>query len=121
MSAGRCSRRPWEGSPEPSHGFRGGLRGVSSATRDGCLGLLLLLLTGAALAQPQVAHRGTIQTVNEPGIGDLRLFNLTAKFEKTPASIDAPPPRLSAHTDAILGGLGYTAEAITALRQKGVV
>ena len=57
----------------------------------------------------------------EPGIGDLRLFNLTAKFEKTPASIDAPPPRLSAHTDAILGGLGYTAEAIAALRQKGVV
>ncbi len=34
--------------------------------------------------QPQVAHRGTIQTVAEPGIGDLQLFNLTAKFEKTP-------------------------------------
>jgi crotonobetainyl-CoA:carnitine CoA-transferase CaiB-like acyl-CoA transferase len=59
--------------------------------------------------------------VPEPGIGDLRLFTLTARFEKTPASIDAPPPRLSAHTDAILSGLGYTPEAITALRQKGAV
>jgi len=80
-----------------------------------------ILDLGTALSQPQVAHRGTIQTVAEPGIGDLRLFNLTAKFEKTPASIDTPPPRLSAHTDAILGGLGYTPEAIAALRQKGVV
>jgi len=80
-----------------------------------------ILDLGAALSQPQLAHRGTIQAVPEPGIGELRLFNLTAKFEKTPASIDAPPPRLSAHTDAILGGLGYTAEAIASLRQKGVV
>jgi formyl-CoA transferase len=80
-----------------------------------------ILSLGEALSQPQIAHRGTIQTVHEPGLGDLRLFNLTARFEKTPASIDAPPPRLSAHTDAILDGLGYTPEAIAALRQKGVV
>jgi crotonobetainyl-CoA:carnitine CoA-transferase CaiB-like acyl-CoA transferase len=75
----------------------------------------------AALSQAQIQHRGTIQSVTEPGLGELKLFNLTAKFEKTPASIDAPPPRLSAHTDTILGGLGYSADAIAALRQKGAV
>jgi len=80
-----------------------------------------ILSLGDALQQPQVAHRGTIQTVREPGIGDLKLFNLSARFEKTPAAIDAPPPRLSAHTDAILAGLGYDAAAIAAFRQKGVV
>jgi CoA:oxalate CoA-transferase len=80
-----------------------------------------ILDLGAALSAPQIAHRGTVQTVNEPGIGDLQLFNLTAKFEKTPAAITSPPPRLSAHTDEILGGLGYSTDHIAAFRQKGVV
>lgn len=74
-----------------------------------------------ALAQPQVAHRGTIQTIDEPGIGALRLFNLTAKFSETPGSLDSPPPRLSAHTAEILGQLGYTEAQIAELREKKVI
>jgi len=74
-----------------------------------------------ALAAPQIAHRQTIQTVVEPGIGPLNLFNLTAKFEETPGSIDAPPPRLSAHTDQLLKELGYTDTEIAAFREKKVV
>ncbi|MCX6549953.1 MAG: CaiB/BaiF CoA-transferase family protein [Acidobacteria bacterium] len=80
-----------------------------------------ILDLATALAQPQVRHRGTIQSVHEPGIGDLKLFNLTAKFEKTPGAIETPPPRLSAHTGEILGALGYSPDAIDALRQKGVI
>jgi crotonobetainyl-CoA:carnitine CoA-transferase CaiB-like acyl-CoA transferase len=75
----------------------------------------------SALEAAQIAHRGTIQTVVEPGIGPLKLFNLTAKFEKTPAAIETPPPRLSAHTNDILGELGYSPDAIAALRQKGAI
>jgi CoA:oxalate CoA-transferase len=74
-----------------------------------------------ALAAPQIAHRRTIQEVEEPGIGRLRLFNLTAKFETTPASIDAPPPRLSAHTSELLKELGYTDADVAAFRAKKVV
>jgi len=80
-----------------------------------------ILDLGAALSAPQVKHRGTVQTVPEPGIGDLQLFNLSAKFEKTPAAITSPPPRLSAHTDEILGAAGYSTDQIAAFRQKGVV
>lgn len=74
-----------------------------------------------ALAAPQVVHRGTIQTIEEPGIGPLRLFNLTAKFEKTPGQLETPPPRLGAHTEPILKELGYTDEQIAGLRERKVI
>lgn len=74
-----------------------------------------------ALRQPQAEHRQVIATAHEPGIGDVKLFNLTPKFSRTPAAIKNPPPRLSAHTDGILGELGYSADDIAALREQGVI
>lgn len=74
-----------------------------------------------ALEQPQVKHRGSLGVVEDPELGPLRLFNLTAKFERTPGVLQTPPPRLSQHTEEILGELGYTAEQIAQLRKDGVV
>ncbi len=74
-----------------------------------------------ALTAPQVAHRRSIQTIEDPELGPLELFTLTAKFCKTPGAIDAAPPRLSQHTDEILHALGYTREAVEELRARGAV
>jgi len=73
-----------------------------------------------ALLQPQVVHRESISTVHEEKIGDIRVFNMTAKFEKTPGAVETPPPRLSAHTDEILASIGVTAEEIEALKNESV-
>jgi len=80
-----------------------------------------ILSLEAALNQPQVRHRETLANVHAEGIGDLRLFNLTALFEKTPGKVETPPPRLGDHTEEILAGVGYTRDEIAQLKQKGIV
>ncbi len=74
-----------------------------------------------ALEQPQVKHRESIQSVKEEEIGDIRVFNLTAKFERTPASVDSAPPRLSAHTFEILRSIGLTESDIEAMRAERAI
>jgi formyl-CoA transferase len=79
-----------------------------------------ILPLSAALDQPQVRHRGTLETVEVEGIGEVKLFGLSAQLGKTPGGITSPPPRLGEHTDEILSGLGYSRKQIAALRDKGV-
>ncbi len=74
-----------------------------------------------ALNAAQIRHRQTIGRVSAAGIGDLKLFNLTAKLEKTEGRVRQPPPRLSEHTEEVLTGIGYTTEQIRELRNQGIV
>jgi crotonobetainyl-CoA:carnitine CoA-transferase CaiB-like acyl-CoA transferase len=80
-----------------------------------------ILSLGCALTQPQVVRRNSLQTVAVDAIGDVKLFGLTAKLSKTPGAITAPPPRLGAHTEEILTGLGYAKADVAAFREKGIV
>jgi len=80
-----------------------------------------ILGLGAALDQPQVRHRGTLQTVEVDGVGEVKLFGLSAQLKKTPGGITSPPPLLGEHTEEVLSGLGYTREQVVVLRERGVV
>jgi crotonobetainyl-CoA:carnitine CoA-transferase CaiB-like acyl-CoA transferase len=75
----------------------------------------------AALTSEQAKHRQVIEEIDQPGIGKVKIFNLTAKFSKTPAQIEMPPPRLSEHTESILIELGYSDEDVKALRLRKVI
>lgn len=75
----------------------------------------------AALTSKQTQHREVLAEVEQPGIGNIKIFNLTAKFSKTPARIETPPPCLSEHTGEILTELGYTAEEQQAFKEKMIV
>ena len=75
----------------------------------------------SALTSDQARHRQVIAEVDQPGIGKVKIFNLTAKFSKTPAQIEMSPPKLSEHTEDILVELGYSAEEIKDLKEKSVI
>jgi formyl-CoA transferase len=74
-----------------------------------------------ALEQDQIKHRETLASIYTEGIGELKLFNLTAKFEKTPGRVECAPPLLGKHTTEILSELGYSIEQVADLRARGIV
>jgi len=80
-----------------------------------------ILPLGRALAQPQVEHRKVLHSVDVGEIGEVKLFGLTAQLSKTPGAITSAPPRLGAHTEEVLTGIGYTTAEIAAFREQGIV
>lgn len=74
-----------------------------------------------ALQQSQIQARNTFSTLEVDGIGPIKVFNLTAKFEKTPGFAETPPPKLSQHTEEVLSLIGITSEEVQNLRREGVV
>jgi crotonobetainyl-CoA:carnitine CoA-transferase CaiB-like acyl-CoA transferase len=53
-------------------------------------------------AEPQVAAREMLVTMEHPTIGVLPLVGSPLKFSQTPVEYRLPPPRLGEHTDEIL-------------------
>jgi CoA:oxalate CoA-transferase len=80
-----------------------------------------ILTLEQALTASQIEHRNTFNTVNVEGIGDVKLFNMTAKFNKTPGTVETPPPLLSEHTNEILTTLGYSENEIIMLKNEKVI
>ena len=75
----------------------------------------------SALASEQATHRRVIETIETPGVGEIKIFNLSAKFSRTPAEIVSPPPQLSQHTAEILAELGYAEDDLRILKEKNVI
>ncbi len=80
-----------------------------------------ILSLESALNQQQIRHRNTFATVEVEGIGEIQVFNMTAKFEKTPGMVQTSPPKLSQHTEEILALIGIDKNEFALLRKEGVV
>ena len=73
-------------------------------------------------ADPQVAARDMITTLEHAKAGALKLLGTPLKLSDTPGAVRTPPPLLGEHTDAVLANdLGFTSEQVASLRAKGVV
>ena len=82
----------------------------------------------AALAQcgdlfGRIAATGEdlVAALDHPKLGRYRAMKEPVKFAGTPGPAPTPAPTFGQHGDEILTGCGYSAEEITALRQRSVV
>ena len=74
-----------------------------------------------ALRQPQMIHREVLKSVPLEGFGEVEVFGLTAQFEKTPGTVETPPPTLGEHNAEIYSGLGISEIEQLELKTKGVI
>jgi len=74
-------------------------------------------------ADAQVKHLGIARTMHHPELGDIEVVGLPMQFSRYPRNAGpmVPAPHQGDQTDAILGGLGYSAEHIAQLRTRFVV
>jgi crotonobetainyl-CoA:carnitine CoA-transferase CaiB-like acyl-CoA transferase len=74
-----------------------------------------------ALANPQVAARDMLVSLEHPVAGPITALGSPLKLSANPPSIHRAPPTLGQHTDEILGELGYSAAQIATLREQNVI
>jgi len=74
------------------------------------------------LSDPQVLSRGMIQETDGPEKEKIKILGNPLKFDKTPVDAFTRPPRLGENTrEILLNLLGYSAEKIEGLKQKGAI
>ena len=75
-----------------------------------------------AFAEPQVQHLAIARPLRHPQLGDIKVVGqpITLGNSPQPESM-RPSPELGQHTDEVLAGLGFAADAIADLRTRGIV
>ncbi|MBM7405241.1 MULTISPECIES: CaiB/BaiF CoA transferase family protein [Sphingomonas] len=78
-------------------------------------------LHDALRKDPQVAHNGTVVTVQHPTAGAIEMLAHPVDFKGTPANYRRAAPLLGEHSAEILTEFGLDAAAIATLERSGVV
>lgn len=70
---------------------------------------------------PQFLAREMLKSAQLPDGKPFRMPGIVPKLSETPGDVESIGPSLGAHTDVILGRLGYSSAEIRELREKGAV
>lgn len=81
-----------------------------------------VLRAGEALAQPQVVAMGLVEPVAYPGAGiDIPMIRAPIRLSGHAKTAPQRAPQVGEHSDAILREIGYSGEAISALRASSII
>jgi crotonobetainyl-CoA:carnitine CoA-transferase CaiB-like acyl-CoA transferase len=80
-----------------------------------------VLRRNEVIANEQVVARELIAEMDQPDIGRIRQTKPAARFDRTPACIQGPAPRIGEHSAAILKELGFEAAEIKRLAHEKIV
>jgi crotonobetainyl-CoA:carnitine CoA-transferase CaiB-like acyl-CoA transferase len=80
-----------------------------------------VLRRNEVIANEQVVARELIVELDHPDIGPVRQAKPAARFDRTPAQIQGPAPRIGEHSAAILSELGLEAAEIERLAAEKIV
>jgi alpha-methylacyl-CoA racemase len=72
-----------------------------------------------ALNDPHNRHRQMVTEVQHPAVGSVPQVGIGTKLSETPGRVRSTAPLPGQHTDEVLSSLGYSADEIAALREKG--
>lgn len=72
-------------------------------------------------ADEQVRHLGIAQQVDSQALGELTLVGQPVSLSRTPSRLRSAAPEFGAHTEQVLGELGYDAGDIAQLRAAGAI
>ncbi|GBD14109.1 Succinyl-CoA--L-malate CoA-transferase beta subunit [bacterium HR24] len=70
---------------------------------------------------PQVRHRRMVLELEHPQMGRVRHVGIGPKLSETPGSVRSVEVQRGQHTDQLLSELGYSAEEVRRLRERGAV
>jgi CoA:oxalate CoA-transferase len=71
---------------------------------------------------PIIRHRNMLVTLDQPGVGPVRITGSPIRLSETPGEVVSPAPRLGEHSEEVLRTvLGYDPERIAALKSDGVI
>ncbi|MDQ3404364.1 MAG: CoA transferase [Actinomycetota bacterium] len=73
------------------------------------------------LDDPQYAALGTVRTVDDDELGQIKMQNVLFRMSETPGAIRWPGRWHGADTEEVLKTIGVTPEQLTALRESGIV
>ena len=74
-----------------------------------------------ALSDPHVLARELVVDTEHPTLGRIKTLGTPVKLSDTPLIPGRPAPLLGQHTDEVLGGVGFSADEIASLRERGTV